>query len=189
MPGALVEYDDKGVPYYKWPPFPIPPPGANIIPFKDFKPSGIQVMMDDEVELDGENIPTVQLLVTHDGEARPKKKRKTQKTAGGEVVKRKPWWEDWAEGEDLRSNFKYDKFVFPLIRASSSTDLFSSTKKAAHDGPSDVRSRRFSKTTYLAFSHDRRKNRRRTMGQGPLIIIMSQKIIFDFVDSSRSLSV
>lgn len=112
VPGALVEYDDKGVPYYKWPPFPNPPHGVNIIPFKDFKPSGIQVVMDDEVELDGENIPTVQLLVTHDGEARPKKKRKTQKTAGGEIVKRKPWWEDWAEGEDLRSNFKYDKFVF-----------------------------------------------------------------------------
>ena len=74
-----TEVNSDGVPYYKWPPWPNPPEGVNIIPFRAFKPAGIQINIDDTAEVDGLGIPTVRLPVTHDNEAPPKKKKKTKK--------------------------------------------------------------------------------------------------------------
>ncbi|KAH8118810.1 hypothetical protein DFH11DRAFT_1850368 [Phellopilus nigrolimitatus] len=110
-----LEYDENGVPYYKWPPFPDTPSGVSIIPYNEFKPSGIQMCVgldDDEVEVDGLGIPTVRLQVTHDLDAPAKKKKKAKKMRNGEqVVKRYVWWEEWEAGEDLRSSFNYNQML------------------------------------------------------------------------------
>ena len=108
-PSGGLEYDANGVPYYKWPPFPEPPPGVKIIPFDEFVPSGIVINMDpDAVEVDGLGIPTVQLKVKHDNSGLPKKKKKKKALAGGNV--KSTWYEDWAEGEDLRSSHDYSRY-------------------------------------------------------------------------------
>ena len=73
-----VELDANGNPYYKWPPFPDPPENVKIMPFSEFKASGIQISFDDEAEVDGLGIPTVRLPIIHNNEAPPRKKKKTQ---------------------------------------------------------------------------------------------------------------
>lgn len=107
--------DNNGVPYYKFPPFPSLPPGTSLVAFKDFRPLGIQMdTMSDTQELDGRGIPTVALNISHDNTGMlPKaKKRKIKKTAE-EVIVAKPakWWDEWAEGEQLRSSFYYDPYA------------------------------------------------------------------------------
>lgn len=111
-----LKFDDNGVPIYFFPPFPDPPPGVKIMPFKDFKPRGIQIkdeLDDDAIEVDGEGRPTARLNVKHDLSKPPTKKKKKSKTAavksGEQIIKRFVWYEEWAEGEELRSNFKYDQ--------------------------------------------------------------------------------
>ena len=105
-----MEYDENGIPYYKWPPFPTPLPEAKIIPFKDFKPTGIQIqVLEGEVEIDGEGIPTVRLNAKHDGEDKPKKKKTKKHLTTEEAVSTSEWWKEWEAGEDLRSNFSYDE--------------------------------------------------------------------------------
>ncbi len=113
-----LKFDEKGVPIYNFPPFPDPPPGVTIMPFKKFKARGIQMkneLDEDAIEVDGEGRPTVQLNVKHDLTKPPTKKRKKSKAAavnlnpGEKIIKRFVWYEEWAEGEELRSNFKYDQ--------------------------------------------------------------------------------
>lgn len=98
-----LKYDEQGMPIYNFPPFPDPPDGVKIIAFKDFRPCGIQIMLnDDESELDGDGRRTVQLKVKHDLNKLPTKKKK--KSKGGEnIVKRHIWHEEWQEGEHLRN--------------------------------------------------------------------------------------
>ena len=108
VPGAPVDFDEKGVPLYDWPPFPQPPPGVSILPFKEFKPQGILIRMNEEdEELDGEGIPTVRLAVKHDGDKKQRKKKKKPAAIDQATQSQIPWYEHWAEGEELR-NFKYD---------------------------------------------------------------------------------
>jgi hypothetical protein len=109
-------------PLLTFPPFPPIAEGHKLIPFKDFKPSGIQMFPGEgegEIELDGLGIPTVELRVKHDadepktGKRKGKKKKKIIETVDGEPVRRLTWWEEWEEGEDLRvSNFGYSSYVF-----------------------------------------------------------------------------
>lgn len=113
---APNEIDVNGHPVYRFPPFPKPPPGVTIIPFKDFKPSGIQrpaLGFPDDIELDGLGIPTCSLPTKPDvdghvvGGAGKKKKKKSKKRGGvgGGVVqngRRLPWWEEWAIDEQSR---------------------------------------------------------------------------------------
>src|SRR5882757_5247832 len=96
---------------FTFPPFPQIPADSGLVPFKAFKPSGIQISVsgDDEIEVDGLGIPTVELRVKHDTDEpktgrKKKKKSKIAKNDGvnGEPVKRLTWWEEWEEGEDLR---------------------------------------------------------------------------------------
>ncbi|EPQ58892.1 hypothetical protein GLOTRDRAFT_135906 [Gloeophyllum trabeum ATCC 11539] len=97
----------------RFPPFPKPPEGVTIIPFKDFKPSGIQIRIagEGQVEIDGLGIPTVELRVKHDGTdghgKKRKKKKKNNAFAGGPGNLQRPWWEVWEEGEALRCGY-YD---------------------------------------------------------------------------------
>lgn len=127
-----AELDPNGIPYYKWPPFPEPPTGVTIIPFKVFKPSGIKLPLNDDIEVDGLGIPTVRLPVTHDNEGVPKKKRKIKKTTSGkEVLRRNVWWEEWEEGEAqrIRSAKIYDQMSHPKARLSRAVEEF----KQVHD--------------------------------------------------------
>ncbi|KAL5529936.1 hypothetical protein ACEPAF_6193 [Sanghuangporus sanghuang] len=127
-----VELDVNGFPYHKWPPFPDPPDNIKIIPFNEFKPSGIQISFDDEVEVDGLGIPTVRLPVIHDNEAPPRKKKKTKLTAAGEEIRqRSNWWEEWEEGEEqrLRSIGTYDRTLHVKDRIAQAVADF----KSVHD--------------------------------------------------------
>lgn len=88
------------------------------MPFKDFKPRGIQLFAqlkrsgngdeDDDVELDGLGIPTIELRVKHSTDEcksnrrKRRKKKHTTDSAPGALVKKSPWYEEWEEGEDLR---------------------------------------------------------------------------------------
>ncbi|KDQ64071.1 hypothetical protein JAAARDRAFT_74885 [Jaapia argillacea MUCL 33604] len=99
-----------------FPPFPNPPPNVQITPFASFKQSGIQLrLLGDGVELDGLGIPTVELKMKHgydageEGGKRRKKRKKGGAIPGGGFLQR-PWWEIWAEGEDLRiGNYDLDQ--------------------------------------------------------------------------------
>ncbi|KAH0840312.1 hypothetical protein J3R83DRAFT_1323 [Lanmaoa asiatica] len=119
--------------FLKFPPFPGPPPGVTIMPFKHFKPRGIQLFSEpktggngaveeEDAELDALGIPTVELRVKHatdECKSNPRKKRKKKKAAAMETVpvKKLPWYEEWEEGEDLRvTNVRYDPSVSPVDR-------------------------------------------------------------------------
>ncbi|TDL30022.1 hypothetical protein BD410DRAFT_780545 [Rickenella mellea] len=112
---ANVEIDERGVPYYRFPPFPDTPPGVQIVPFDQFKPSGIVMDMDpDALEVDGLGIRTVRLKAKHNNEGTPVVKKKAKKVklpTGEQITRRSPWWEEWAEGEDLRSNHFYNAMM------------------------------------------------------------------------------
>lgn len=112
-------------PFIKFPPFPEPPPGVTIMPFKDFKPRGIQLFSEpkkcghdaadeEDAELDALGIPTVELRVKHatdECKSSSRKRRKKKKAAVIEAVpvKKLPWYEEWEEGEDLRvTRVRYD---------------------------------------------------------------------------------
>jgi hypothetical protein len=109
---------DSEVPYLRFPPFPAPPEGVEIIRFKDFKERGIQMFSGDGgTEVDGLGIPTVELKVRHvtdgcktDGRRPNKKPNAVQNLT--EPKRRLEWWEQWAEGEDLRvTSFNYNPCV------------------------------------------------------------------------------
>jgi hypothetical protein len=107
MPGEPAEpaWGDASVPYYTFPPFPQPPDGSSLIAFKDFKPLGIHIPVDeDEQELDGSGLPTVTLNTVHDinkHKKRPKRKRKTN--PDGTPAAPPAWWEEWEEDDHTRS--------------------------------------------------------------------------------------
>lgn len=103
-PAAVLPAD-----YIFFPPFPAPPAGKRIIPFTEFKATGIQIAINPEpdyVELDGINVPTVTLRVKHSlTEMERRKKRKGKKTVVGPSgqVRRITWWEEWEDGENQRT--------------------------------------------------------------------------------------
>ncbi|THH11035.1 hypothetical protein EW146_g8179 [Bondarzewia mesenterica] len=108
---------DSDAPFLRFPPFPSPPDGKVVIPFKHFKASGICVPIDEDideedVEVDGLGIPTVPLRVKHTTDSVEKKKKKKKKNSHTVSVaedppKRRTWWEEWEELEDIRKNY-YD---------------------------------------------------------------------------------
>ncbi|KAI0737732.1 hypothetical protein C8Q80DRAFT_1114829 [Daedaleopsis nitida] len=91
-----------------FPPFPQPPPGVDIVPFKDFKPAGIFAAEDPsattEREIDGLGIPTVPLRVRHSltGKEKMKRKKKSNTVGPGGLIMRQAWYEEWAELEYQR---------------------------------------------------------------------------------------
>ncbi|KAI0259717.1 hypothetical protein BC834DRAFT_974045 [Gloeopeniophorella convolvens] len=95
----------------RFPPFPRAPDGVQLIPFSQFKPSGIRVPIDDDddfgPERDGLGILTVPLRVKHAADNADKKKRKKKKGGAPQVQvveKPKTWWETWEELEEIRAN-------------------------------------------------------------------------------------
>ncbi|KIJ57220.1 hypothetical protein M422DRAFT_63007 [Sphaerobolus stellatus SS14] len=111
-----LDFDPQGNPYYKFPPYISPPEGVTIVSFEAFLPAGIELVLDpDEDEYDGMGIPTVMLGAKHVplAEKDKKKKKKKKKDDDNSKVQRKEstWWEDWAEGEDLRRAEVYNPNV------------------------------------------------------------------------------
>ncbi|PPR04661.1 hypothetical protein CVT24_011879 [Panaeolus cyanescens] len=49
-----------------YPPFPTPPEGVHVIPFKDFKQAGIEIFSEDGIERDGRGVPTISLRIRHE---------------------------------------------------------------------------------------------------------------------------
>lgn len=92
-----------------FPPFPVPPHGVTIIPFKDFTPYGykrLRTETGEEIEVDAlGGLPTVKVLSDEEVVQR-NKDRKRRRNAGqsadatGRIV---PWWEEWEEGENSRT--------------------------------------------------------------------------------------
>lgn len=117
-PGAAA----TDAPWLTFPPFPKPPSGVHIIPFKSFKPKGIYVVEDGDtdssagappgpgsarVERDALGIPTVMLASSHslteaERRKRASKKLKRVETGKDGTVRRLMWWEDWERGEPTR---------------------------------------------------------------------------------------
>ncbi|CCL98262.1 uncharacterized protein FIBRA_00256 [Fibroporia radiculosa] len=94
-------------PFIRFPPFPTPPIGATVAPFKSFKPCGIRIvdnLPENYVEIDGQGIPTAELRVKHDlteSELKRKRKSKTVTTSDGSV-RRAMWYEEWDATESTR---------------------------------------------------------------------------------------
>ncbi|KAG8219055.1 hypothetical protein J3R82DRAFT_4811 [Butyriboletus roseoflavus] len=124
---------EQDPPLLKFPPFPEPPPGVTIMPFKNFKPRGIQLFSEpkkggndaaeeEDAELDALGIPTVELRVKHTTDvckSNSRKKRKKKKATGIDAVpvKKSPWYEEWEEGEDLRvTKVRYEPNISPVDR-------------------------------------------------------------------------
>jgi hypothetical protein len=113
--------ENAGEFFLRFPPFPTPPSGVTILPFKKFKEHGIMALSNEEgMEVDGLGIPTVELRIKHDTDvcksnAKRSKETKTSTKASGQssgsVVKKKEWWETWAESETSRSSYSYNPCV------------------------------------------------------------------------------
>ncbi|KAJ7098562.1 hypothetical protein B0H15DRAFT_1018873 [Mycena belliarum] len=119
---------------FHFPPFPEVPEGVTIIPFKDFREHGIRVFEEDDgVERDGLGIPTIPLRAKHDtdvSKTNPERKKKSVKElVAARASFRKEWWEDWAEGEDLRNHGPYNDNIAPTDRLHQAASDFQRYRK------------------------------------------------------------
>ncbi|KIK93572.1 hypothetical protein PAXRUDRAFT_33996 [Paxillus rubicundulus Ve08.2h10] len=115
----------------RFPPFPPLPDGVTIVPFNEFKVAGynrITIEAGEEVEVDGfAGLPTIKVL--NEEEARQKRKaKKKRRTAGcatdesGRLI---PWWEEWEEGEALRTtSITFNSNISYLDRVYQAADDF-----------------------------------------------------------------
>jgi hypothetical protein len=115
----IPETTANPAPMRRFPPFPKPPSGVKLVPFKDFVERGIRVNNHDtEVEVDGLGIPTVELQTKHGTDkckTNTKRKYKNQSAGHAPDVKKKEWWwTSWAEGEGTRDSCTYSLCV-PLL--------------------------------------------------------------------------
>lgn len=128
-PSAADTTATQELPFITFPPFPKPPPGVTLIPFKDFRARGIQLFAEvvggqneEDIELDGLGIPTVELRVKHSTDeckSNTRKRKRKKKTAAveGAPARKVPWYEEWEEGEDLRiTKGKFDSNISHVDR-------------------------------------------------------------------------
>ncbi|TFK71719.1 hypothetical protein BDN72DRAFT_793465 [Pluteus cervinus] len=128
---------DKDKDIVRFPPFPTAPEGVTIVPFKDWKETGIQIfstrsvgkvegnedkaqdLFDDDIEVDGLGIPTVELSKKHDtdvGKSDARKRRKARgvqrvapaRNTSGVPQHQRPWWEIWEDVEENRLAGPYE---------------------------------------------------------------------------------
>ncbi|KAF9239105.1 hypothetical protein BU15DRAFT_47034 [Melanogaster broomeanus] len=92
-----------------FPPFPPPPDGVSVVLFKEFVAAGyrrVAAESGEEIEVDGfAGLPTVKVLNEEEAAAKRKanKKPRTAGRAKDEHGRLIPWWEEWEEGEALRT--------------------------------------------------------------------------------------
>ncbi|KAG1735457.1 hypothetical protein EDB19DRAFT_1724597 [Suillus lakei] len=128
-PSASDTTATQELPFITFPPFPKPPPGVTLIPFKDFRARGIQLfaevvggLNEEDMELDALGIPTVELRVKHltdECKSNTRKRKRKKKTAAvdGAPARKVPWYEEWEEGEDLRiTKGKFDSNISHVDR-------------------------------------------------------------------------
>ncbi|KAG0698703.1 hypothetical protein DFH29DRAFT_940358 [Suillus ampliporus] len=129
-PSASDTTATQEIPFITFPPFPKLPPGVTLVPFKDFRVRGIQLFSEavggpdeEEMELDGLGIPTVELRVKHSTDEcksntrKRKRKKKNAATVDGAPARKVPWYEEWEEGEDLRiTKGKFDPNISHVDR-------------------------------------------------------------------------
>ncbi|KAG2066082.1 hypothetical protein BDR04DRAFT_1107344 [Suillus decipiens] len=128
-PSASDTTATQELPFVTFPPFPQPPPGVTLIPFKDFRARGIQLFgevvggpNEEDMELDGLGIPTVELRVKHSTDecksnTRKRKRKKKTAVVEGAPARKVPWYEEWEEGEDLRiTKGKFDSNISHVDR-------------------------------------------------------------------------
>ncbi|KAG9318022.1 hypothetical protein JVU11DRAFT_85 [Chiua virens] len=94
---------------HRFPPFPAPPDGAEIVPLSAFVPVGYRwetTPSGETIEVDAwAGIPTVKVL-NEEESAKKRKAKRRRRNAGnafdaeGKLI---PWWEEWEEGEDART--------------------------------------------------------------------------------------
>ncbi|KIM25869.1 hypothetical protein M408DRAFT_330875 [Serendipita vermifera MAFF 305830] len=115
-------------PKWIWPPFPTPPDGVTIIPFSQFEPKGIKISFNDDIEVDGEGIKTVPLLVKHGLGGSHKNKGKKKKNPLAEIseaeLKKMTWDKRWELGEELRTARSLDHYEPLVERFIESSRLF-----------------------------------------------------------------
>lgn len=114
-----------------FPPFPAAPQGVTIIPFRDFTPYGykrLRTKTGEEIEVDAlGGLPTVKVLSDEEVVQRNKDRRRRRNAgqsadATGRIV---PWWEEWEEGESLRTTSEPIELRKSLIdRVHQATDDF-----------------------------------------------------------------
>ncbi|KAG5642522.1 hypothetical protein DXG03_002595 [Asterophora parasitica] len=137
-----------------FPPFPQPPSGVSIVPFKAFKESGIQILAtdpNDDRERDGHGIPTVELRVKHNTdssktEATRKRKAKVQPNAsrpapGTMPGVRREWYDIWNDNEELKRTGPYNPLGIRHFRLFvgllSNTPVWTRTDKPPQENDSD----------------------------------------------------
>lgn len=128
-PSASDTTATQELPFVTFPPFPKTPPDVTLIPFKDFRARGIQLFgevvggpNEEDMELDGLGIPTVELRVKHSTDecksnTRKRKRKKKTAVVEGAPARKVPWYEEWEEGEDLRiTKGKFDSNISHVDR-------------------------------------------------------------------------
>src|ERR1700722_15184812 len=113
---ASAGTNDDEQPFLKFPPFPAPPPGRRIEPFKGFKGYGIQKLCKNGVEVDGVGIPTVELPNKHSTDQCKTDATRKKKPKKVDARPKKEWWEIWEECEHARAACTYNLCVI-YIRA------------------------------------------------------------------------
>ncbi|KAK0443893.1 uncharacterized protein EV420DRAFT_1723138 [Desarmillaria tabescens] len=116
----------------RFPPFPQPPEGVKIVPFKDYKEVGILKETADRVERDGLQIPTVALRSVHSTDVcktnAQNTGRDTRKSHSRAAGGKREWWNDWEDMERQLHPDGYDERRSPQDRL--------------HQAASDFRARR-----------------------------------------------
>jgi hypothetical protein len=98
---------------YTFPPFPSAPEGVKIIPFADFKESGIRRHSVDGKEVDGLGIATIELTKKHNTDKCKSDARRIAVQSGVGAIP-KVWYEVWEETEDSRRAY-YGQYVFNAV--------------------------------------------------------------------------
>ena len=135
--------------FIRFPPFPpAPPNGKIIIPFKDFKETGIKLFCpnDNGIEVDGADIPTATLEHRHTSDqcktdaqrkaedlvpaASKKRKGKGNATVSAPMLK---WWEIWRDEEAGKFTGPYSLYVLLRLSANHHDRLHRVRKSPAID--------------------------------------------------------
>lgn len=99
----IIAQQDPDAPWFRFPPFPSTK-DKEVISFNDFKPKGVQITDDDQVEVDGEGVPTVMLKVIHDlDKAKSKKRKRKGADPSDPNAPRMTWWEEWEELDSIKT--------------------------------------------------------------------------------------
>ncbi|PBK63443.1 hypothetical protein ARMSODRAFT_1088514 [Armillaria solidipes] len=109
----------------RFPPFPQPPEGIEIISFKDYKEVGILKETPDRVERDALGIPTVAMKTVHATD-----RCKTNAQSNGKDTKKsgskasREWWHDWENMERRIQPGSYDDRLPPQDRLHQAANDF-----------------------------------------------------------------